>query len=85
MSEETPLFARDYQISALHSRIGYYASVLKTNMTRAEFRTAIIKLQTTPNFVGSSFSTENGGEIDYFYDNFEIVASSSEGITVTVH
>ncbi len=71
---QAPLFARDYQRSAVQARYGYYASVLRPNMTRMDFESEIRKLQQTSGFVTSLSQTE----INDFYNNFEIIASSSE-------
>lgn len=72
--EPAPIFARDYQVSAVQARYGYYASVLRPGMSAAQIRTAINSIQSKPGFVASLSQSE----ITQFINNFEIVASSSQ-------
>lgn len=72
--EPAPIYARDYQVSAVQARYGYYASVLRPGMSADQQRAAIKAIQTNPTFVADLSDIE----IKQFIDNFEVVASSSQ-------
>ena len=71
---QVPVYARDYYQQAIEARYGYYARALRPGMTRLEFTNAVVDLQTTTNFVTRLDATE----ISAFYDNYEVIASTSQ-------
>lgn len=70
---DQPVFARDFIQSNIEASIGYLASVLKPGLSRDKIRSNIEEFQQRNNI-----KYLNNNEIEFFLNNYDIEASSSQ-------